>query len=275
MTMWAVVSTVLNAPFNALFWLVHWLPPEWQVAVLALPGALFALAVYKLVSRQEAIRDAKEKIIAHLLELRLFRDDMRVLLRAEGRVFLNIGRYLGHSLLPMAVMLPVFLLLLIQIESRFAFRGLAPDEQVLVTVGVASDRPVSRVPVSINAGDGLRVATPALRADTTSEIYWRIRAVSAGLHDLKLSVGGEQAQRTVKADAAGGAMTMAYRASDIRTLLYPLAASLPSNGPLATVAIDYPRARGEFAGLSSTSWIFFGMVMVFAFALRRLFDVSF
>lgn len=137
--MWSTVSTVINAPFNALFWLVHWLPPAWQVVVLAVPGALFALAIYKLVSNQDAIRDAKDKIVAYLLELRLFRDDLRVLLRAEGRVFASIGRYLGHSLLPMVVMLPVFLLVLIQIESRFAFRGLAPDEQALVTVGINSE----------------------------------------------------------------------------------------------------------------------------------------
>jgi hypothetical protein len=273
--MWPVVSSVLNAPFNGLFWLVQWLPPQWQVVVLALPGALFALAIYKLISRQEAIRDAKQKIVAYLLELRLFRDDLRVLLRAEGRVFLNIGRYLCHSLLPMAVMLPVFVLMLIQIESRFAFRGLALDEQALVTVGVVSDKPVSHIPVRLDAGDGLRVATPALRADGSGEIYWRIRAVTAGIHDLKLHVGGEQADRVVRADAAGGAMTMAYRADDMRTLLYPRVAALPSDGAVASLAIDYPRARGEFAGLSSTSWIFFAMVLVFAFALRRFFDVSF
>ena len=99
----AVVSTVLNAPFNALFWLVQWLPAEWQMVVLAVPGALFALAIYKAVSNQAAIRDAKDKIVAHLLELRLFRDDLRVLLKAEGRVFASIGRYLGHSMLPMVV----------------------------------------------------------------------------------------------------------------------------------------------------------------------------
>ncbi|MGH8236123.1 MAG: hypothetical protein ACREXP_03770 [Steroidobacteraceae bacterium] len=273
--MWPVVSTVLNAPFNALFWLVHWLPAAWQVVVLALPGALFALAIYKGISNQAAIRDAKDKIVAHLLELRLFRDDLRVLLRAEGRVFASIGRYLGHSMLPMLVMLPVFLLLLIQIESRFAFRGLAPDEQALVTVGVSADQPVSRLPVNLDAEGGLRVATPALRADSSSEVYWRIHAVRPGSHNLKLRVGGEQTERIVSGEGSVGAMTMAYRASDMRTLLYPRAAALPSVGPVTTLAIDYPRARGEFAGLSSTSWLFFGMVVVFAFALRRLFDVSF
>src|SRR5262245_14369622 len=167
--MWAAVSKVLNAPFDALFWLVHWLPAAWQVVVLALPGALFALWIYKMVSNQEAIRDAKDKIVAYLLELRLYRDDLRVLLRAEGRVFASIGRYLGHSLLPMVIMLPVFLLFLIQIESRFSFRGLAADEQALVTVGVASNQPVSRIPVNLDAEDGLRIATPALRADASGE----------------------------------------------------------------------------------------------------------
>ena len=272
--MWSTVNTVLNAPFDALFWLVHWLPAEWQVVVLALPGAVFALAIYKVVSNQKAIRDAKDKIVAYLLELRLFRDDLRVLLRAEGRVFANIGRYLGHSLLPMVVMLPVFLLVLIQIESRFAFRGLAPDEQTLVTVGIASDQPVSRLPVNLDAGSGLRVATPALRADASGEIYWRVHAVSPGPHNLRLRIGSEQADRIVSGEASA-AMTMAYRASDMRTLLYPRVAALPANGPVTTLAIDYPRARGEFAGLSSTSWLFFGMVLLFAFALRRLFDVSF
>jgi hypothetical protein len=273
--MWPVVSMVLNAPFNALFWLVHWLPAEWQVIVLAVPGALFALAVYKKISNQAAIRDAKDKIIAYLLELRLFRDDLRVLLRAQGGVFANIGRYVGYSLLPMLVMLPVFLLVLIQIESRFAFRGLSPDEQTLVTASVTSRQPVSSLRVSLDAADGLQVTTPALRADSSSEIYWRVRALTTGTHDLKLSVGGELADRIVNAEGSGGAMPIAYRANDMRTLLYPSVAPLPADGPVASLAIDYPRARGEFAGLSSTSWLFFGMVMLFAFALRRLFDVSF
>ena len=272
--MWPAVSKVLNAPFDALFWLVHWLPAAWQVVVLALPGALFALWIYKMVSNQAAIRDAKDKIIAYLLELRLYRDDLRVLLRAEGRVFANIGRYLAHSLLPMVLMLPVFLLLLIQIESRFAFRGLTADEEALVTVGVASDQPVSRLPVKLDAGSGLRVATPALRADASGEIYWRVQSVAPGSHSMKLRIGDEQADHIISGEGSA-AMTMAYRASDMRTLLYPRAAALPSNGPVRTLAIDYPRASGEFAGLSSMSWLFFGMVMVFAFALRRLFDVSF
>ncbi len=273
--MWSVVSTVLNAPFNALFWLVQWLPAEWQVVVLAVPGALFALAIYKAISNQAAIRDAKDKIVAYLLELRLFRDDLPVLLRAQGHVFASIGRYVGHSLLPMLVMLPVFLLLLIQIESRFAFRGLRQDEQALVTVGVISKQPVSHIPASLDAAQGLSVATPALRADSSSEIYWRLRAVTPGTHNLKLRIDGELADHVVNVEGSGGAMPMAYRASDMRTLLYPRVAALPADGPVASLAIDYPRARGEFAGLSSTSWIFFGMVMLSAFALRRLFDVSF
>ena len=273
--MWSAVNVVLNVIFDALFWPVHWLPAEWQVVVLAVPAAMLALWIYKVSSNQAAIRNAKNKIVAHLLELRLFRDDLRVLLGAEGRVFANIGRYLAHSLRPMALMLPFFLLMLIQIESRFAYRGLTPDEQAIVTVSVVSDRPVSRLPVGLETDAGLRIATPALRVDSANEIYWRVRPVEAGVHTLNLKVDGERAQRIVKADAAEGAMTTTYRAGDVRTLLYPLETALPSDGPIASMSIDYPRARGEWAGLSSISWLFFVMVMLYAFALRRLFDVSF
>ena len=107
------------------------------------------------------------------------------------------------------------------------------------------------------------------------EIYWRVRATTPGFHNLKVHVGEEHADRIVNTEGSRGVMTMAYRASDMRILLYPRVAALPPDGPVTSLAIDYPRARGEFAGLSSTSWLFFGMVMVFAFALRRFFDVSF
>jgi hypothetical protein len=273
--MWAAVNTVLNALFDALFWPLHWLPAPWQMVVLALPAAIMALAIYKKFSNQAAIRDAKAKIIAHLLELRLFRDDLRVLLLAQGRVFGNIGRYIGHSLFPMLLMLIPFLLILVQIESRFAFRGLAPDEQAIITVSVASDQPVSRMPASLRTDKGLLVATPAMRADSRGEIYWRVHALEAGTYKLNLSVGDQRAQRALRADASSGTMTTSYRASDMRALLYPREMALPSQGSITALAIDYPRARGEFAGLSSMAWLFFGMVMFYGFALRRFFDVSF
>jgi hypothetical protein len=261
--------------FDALFWPIHWMSPEWQVAVLGLPAALLALLVYRISSDQAAIRDAKAKIVAHLLELRLFRDDLRVLFTAEGKVLAHIARYLGYSLVPMVVMLPVFLLILIQIESRYAFRGLAPGEEALVTVRYLSKQPVSSVPINIETDAGLRVATPALRADASGEIYWRVHAVASGTHELQLRLDGELARRLVVADASDAAMSTSYRADDVRSLLYPKNAPLPSEGRIAALVIDYPRARGELAGLSSTSWLFFGMVMLYAFALRGVFDVSF
>lgn len=273
--MWAAVNTGLTTVFDALFWPVQWLSPEWQVALLGLPAAVFVLLTYRAFSNQAAIRDAKVKIIAYLLELRLFRDDLGVLLAAEGRVFAYIGRYLGYSLVPMLVMLPPFLLMMIQIESRFAFRGLAQDEQALITVRYASGRPVSSLPVDIETDTGLQVATPALRADTLGEIYWRLHALASGTHELRLRVDGEQVHRVVKADASSGVMSASYRASDVRSLLYPRETALPPDGSIVALIIDYPRARGDVAGLSSASWLFFGVVILYALALRRVFDVSF
>jgi hypothetical protein len=273
--MWAAVNTVLNALFDALFWPVHWFPAWLQMVVLALPAALLALWIYKRFSNQSAIRDAKAKIIAHLLELRLFRDDLGVLLRAEGKVFASIGRYIGWSLVPMGLMLVPFLLMLVQIESRFAFRGLTADEQAIVTVTVGADKPVSHLPVSLETDSGLKVATDAMRADSRGEIYWRVHPLATGTYNMNLSVAGERAQRTIRADASIGTMSTSYRAGDMRALLYPRETTLPSGGLITALDIEYPRARAGFAGLSSMAWLFFGMVMFYGFVLRRYFDVSF
>ena len=52
-------------------------------------------------------------------------------------------------------------------------------------MSVDSDRPVSGLPATLDTDEGLRVATPALRADSRGEIYWRVRAISPGKHSLR------------------------------------------------------------------------------------------
>lgn len=66
-----------------------------------------------------------------------------------------------------------------------------------------------------------------------------------------------------------------YRSNDLSALLYPAEALLANDLPVRAVHLDYPRARSTFLGLSTTSWIFFAASMVFGFALRGVFGVTF
>ena len=53
---------------------------------VSLLTALLMLFVFQLTSNQAGIRRAKDRIKAHLLELRLFKDNMRVTLWAQGGI---------------------------------------------------------------------------------------------------------------------------------------------------------------------------------------------
>ncbi|MCZ6821627.1 MAG: hypothetical protein O7F10_01605, partial [Deltaproteobacteria bacterium] len=140
--MWSIVNNFFNVLFDVLLWPVGWLSPAWQVCALALPAAIFALVVFRYTSNQAGIERATDRVKAHLLELWLYRDDLRVTLRALGNVLRYNMTYLRYSLAPMAVMLVPFVLMLVQIESRFAFRSLKPGESAILTLELDGEGPV-------------------------------------------------------------------------------------------------------------------------------------
>ena len=176
----------------------------------------------------------------------------------------------------MAVMIVPFVLMLVQIESRFAFRVLEPGERALLTLTLDGELPPSELPITLALPDGVVQETPPLRIDSTGEVVWRLRAARSGTHELAIEVGEHRILKRVLvgSDGAGGA-THLYRASHPGTLLYPQEPPLASDGPARGLALSYPRARSAFAGLSSAAWSFFAASILFGYALRSRFGVTF
>ena len=274
--MWSLVNAAATLVVDVLLLPVGWLAPGSQAFWLGVPGAVLALLVFKAVSNQAGIERAKDRIKAHLLELWLYRDDLVVSLRAMGALVRQNLAYLGHSLVPLAVMLVPFLLVVVQIESRFAYRELRPGETALLTLTLdeAGPRPSALAP-TLDAPEGVAAETPALRIDAERQLVWRLRAGDAGTHRIEIRLDGDALEHTVAAGTNGRGVTpLRYRASDWNVLLYPLETALPP-GPVVSVELTYPRGRGAFLGLSTASWIFFGSSLLFGFAFRRPFGVTF
>ena len=68
----------------------------WPVAM-----GIGALQVYKYVSNQKAIASVKRQIGMHLLEIRLFRDDIAQVLISTGKIVVKNFLYIGHNLVPL------------------------------------------------------------------------------------------------------------------------------------------------------------------------------
>lgn len=274
--MWSVINQALNAVFDIWLWPFQALPVLWQIAVLAFPATIFSLLVFRFFSNQEGIRNAKNKIKAHLLELRLFKDDLHVTLMAQRSIFRYTLTYMRHALLPMAVMLIPFVLILVQVESRYAFRGLNTDESAVISITLDIEEPVSQLPGIITLPQGLVQDTAALRIDSSGEILWRIHGDDAGDFQVAFDVADHSLVKRVVIDPDQTHLAQTvYRADDIRSLGFPAEPSLTADQPVSSVSIGYPRARAEFAGLSSASWWLFLFTLILGFALRGVMGVTF
>jgi hypothetical protein len=207
----------------------------------------------------------------------LYKDDLRVTLSAQRHIFGHSMRYMGYALLPMAVMILPFILIMVQIESRFAFQGLEPGDSVILAVTVDKQQQrVKQTDYQLELPPGLSVETPAVRVPATGEVVWRIRADEPGDYTATIRADDDTIEKHIM---VGEQLTRlapsVYRADDFRTLGFPAEPALAADQPLVSISMDYPRARGEFAGLSSASWLLFLFSIVFGFALRGVLGVTF
>jgi hypothetical protein len=273
--MWPAVNGAVNAAVEGWLWAFNGFPAWVQFCALALPVTVLALLVYRYASDQNGIRAVKNSIKAHLLELRLFKDDLGVTLRAQGQILKSSVLYAGYALAPLAIMLIPIVLILIQVESRYAFRPLQPEESTLVEVSVDSATPVSELPAALLLPTGIVGETPALRLDDEQKILWRVRAQRAGEYDMRIRVGDQEFPKKIVVGSEGLVSPAIYAADDIRTLGFPLERALQRDSVVSAVEVSYPRSRGVFAGLSSASWTLFIASLVLGYALRGLFGVTF
>lgn len=272
---WPFINQTVTALFDLLLLPVAGFSVVAQIIPVSVLMAVLALYVYKYASNQAGIQQAKDKIKAYLLELRIYRDDPVVLLRAEGQILRHTARYLTLATVPVAVMIIPFVLILAQVEARFAFEAFDVGDQVTVTVFVDQGEMLQSGPVSIQLPKEIVAETPAHRIVSQGEIRWRLRVKESGIHPMLFKIGAESAERSLIV-AANVALVApyVYRNTDVRSLMYP-GESGKSTGAVKAIRLDYPRAHAVFLGLSSVSWSVVGLSVLLGFLLRGLFKVTF
>lgn len=242
----------------------------WPIAM-----GVFALLVYKWVSNQSGIDSAKNLIKAHLIEIRIYRDDPLTVMSATGRIAIQNAKYLGFNLVPMLIMLVPMLLILVQLESQFAFAPAETGTTGLFRVTMADNVPdISTTDVQIELPQGITQDAPPVRT-SDGEIYWRLRLDEPGDHILKVLVG-EQAYEKVLSVGGGARKVSLMRTNQWIGFLYPGDPPLPPNSPIRHMDFPFPETElGWLPGgeLGIVLW-FFGLSLIAGYALKDIFGVS-
>src|ERR1017187_6295742 len=96
------------------------LPIVLVVLVSAIIGLLMVVA-FRYTSDQKAIHTAKNQLKAHLLAVRLFQDQLPVVLSSYGRILSGTGRYLKLAFRPLLYVILPLTLLIVQLDRYLGF----------------------------------------------------------------------------------------------------------------------------------------------------------
>ncbi len=273
----SIVNAILRPVFDLLLSPFRSLPAIVSLTLVSLAVSVLMLLVYKRASNQDQLARVKRRIHAGLFEIRLFNDDLRAILRAQGEILRANARYLALSFAPMVFILPPLVLLMAQLDYHYGYSGLAPGQRAVVTASLKDSSGATRPDARLEAPSGIVVEGPALWMPSTHELAWRVRAEREGDYELTLTAAGAPAMtKSLRVSHA------IVRRSPLRVaggfwdqLLYPAESPLPSSSPFRAIHVTYPAVDVDVFGLRMNWMIpFFVLSLVFAFALKGVFKVT-
>ncbi|MGD9856687.1 MAG: hypothetical protein AB7U20_17205, partial [Planctomycetaceae bacterium] len=239
------VAEVVIAP-------IAWMPGWLSITLIGVVTGILMLVVFKYTSNQSAIKHTRNRLKADLLALSLFQDDLRVGLRAQGRLLAGAARLLGLSLVPMLIMALPMGLLLGQLGLWYQARPLRTGEESVVTVRLAADAPDSLRAIELVPSTAVEAVIGPVRVPSKNMVCWTIRPVEPGRHPLEFSTGRKVIHKEL---AVGENMQPtslqrpAWNWTDV--LVHPRERPFTHDSPIQSIEVAYPTRPSWTSGTNS------------------------
>jgi hypothetical protein len=273
------IVVALNSAANALGVLLAPIGhlPGWLSATLVavLTGAAM-LVVFKYTSNQRAIKRVRASIRANLLAVKLFRDNVRVGLRAQRRVVFAALHLLLLAVVPILVMTVPMILLLTQLGAWYQAAPLPVGEETVVTVALRGDPTTPMPEIELVPTDAVEDLSGPVRVTSAREVCWSLRAQQPGYHRLQFRINGE----TIEKELAVGRSVM--RVSPIRTdrvwskdlIEHPREKPFDGDSVVKSISIEYPARHSWTSGTDYWVGYWFVVSLIAGFCLRGALGVN-
>lgn len=269
------ISEIIVTGINRIF---GWLPPSGVLLVHGLLMGVLALSVYALVSNQASIKRTKNRLLARVLEIRLFQDDPLAVVGSFFRVLGGTFLYMKDSLMPLFVMLPIVVLWITQLAGWFEWRPLRPGETTVVAVKMEKGTDISSGTPRLIVPAGMTVETDAFRSLKDNEVVWRVKADAPVSGEMKIDVAGASIEKEIAVASSGLAQVSPKRLKTgfWEKVYYPYEASLPADKKFSEIRVTYPQGQVKIFGMEM-NWLILLLIasIVFGFALKKPFKVEF
>ncbi len=270
-----IFNSLLRTVISGICGLGAGVHPMIGLTLISILTGIGMLWVFGKTSDQEAISRTKKRLQAYLLEMRLFGDDISLVLGAQKKLITDNFRYLGLMMRPMLFLTVPLLLLLIHLDGFYGARPLPIDERAVVTVQAAGGFGENAPVPELQAPAGVRVETPGVRVMETGQMSWRIRAERPVEGNLTFRWGGTEWTKSIAAGEPFRYLSI-RRVSGLWDVLWYAGEDRLAEDRVAWIEIRYPAAEVPFAGIE-LHWLiwFFVISMLSAYLLRGRFGVTF
>jgi hypothetical protein len=200
----------------------------WTLIPVSAIYGLAAAIVFARFSDRTAIRRTTNRMLAHVMEFRLFVNSPALVLRAQRDLLRENFHLLRLIFLPCAILALTFIVLFPPLDAMYGQAPIKAGERAIVTAHVSGS-------ASLETPAGIEVETPGAQAVHDGLISWRVRALGRTSGELKVHYsGGVLTKRIV----AGGGLIDGWR--------------LPFRN--SEIEISYPRAK--VLGVNWMAWFF-------------------
>ena len=134
-------------------------------------------------------RRTVNRILAHVLELRLFLDEPRLIWNAQRDLLRENLRLFGQIALPSLIAAPLLGLIMWQADAVYGRAPLRAGEAVVVTAHVKAG---DLAQVRMEAPADIAIETPGVRVPRLREVSWRIRPLRPFSGRLRVNIDAER-----------------------------------------------------------------------------------
>lgn len=282
-----LLNGAANGLFDVLLWPFEGLGALVTLIVVSMVFMPLSMLFFKRFSSQKGIAAAKGKIKGHMIEIRIYQDDLVVVLKAIGKVLWYNLKYLFLNFAPFVPLSIPFVIVVAQLVVRFGFApipveetplaDLRPGQGVMIEVEFAEGQEAKAADLEIVLPEGLAALSPLVRNAADGVAFQEVVATEDGAWDVELKVGGETETKRVLTGETTERTMQPFRVGGFWDLwLWPAERSFSAASGLATVAVAYPDRQLTWMmdGAGGVFIMFVIVAFIIGGAAIKVFDIQ-
>lgn len=276
------VFDLLLTPFEAL-------GIEWAIILVSGIFGILALVAFKHISYQRGIKGTKDRIKGHMIEIRLYQDDLGTVSKAIGKVLLRNLQYLALNFGPFIPLAIPFVFVLAQLVVRYSFdpipitadpSAVMAGRGTLVRVEFTDGHARDAEGLEIRYPEGVVPVSPLVPVESLGEAYQEVVVTAPGVHELELLLPGQDPvrKRLVAGQRGQVRWMQPERVSGVLSAaLWPAEERIDGSSPIARIAFTYPESDLGWlpgSGVLGVLLVFLVASMAFGFAMLKPLGVT-